>query len=184
MITVPLKEYSVKHLAIFLATTFGLSAFGGEVVQAEVTAKLTNMHICCGGCTKGILKAVDGMTAVKVMVDQDSEETTITGSDAASVQKAIDAIAAAGYHATVAGQGVSMAAGTAPDGKVKSLKIANAHNCCGACNVAIRKALQTVPGVAGDTCKSKATEFEVTGEFEAKAVVAALEKAGFHVSVK
>lgn len=174
----------MKRWALIATTMFGLSACCGDALQAEVTAKLTNMHICCGGCTKGILKAVDGMTAVKVMVDQDSEETTITGSDKASVQKAIDAIAAAGYHATVAGDGLSMAPGTAPDGKVKSLKIANAHNCCGACNVAIRKALQTVPGVAGDTCKSKAMEFEVTGDFEPKAVVAALEKAGFHVSVK
>src|SRR5205823_4962194 len=109
---------------------------------AEVTVKLTNMHICCGGCTKGIKKAVEGLDAVKVDVDQDAEETTVTGADAAAVQKAVDAIVSAGYHATVVGEGATVKSADAPAGKVKSLKVSNAHNCCGACNTAIRKALQ------------------------------------------
>jgi copper chaperone CopZ len=174
----------VKRFATILTVLSSLVALSAEAARAEVKVKLTNMHICCKGCTNGILKAVTGLDAVKVDVDQDAEETTVTGTDAAAVQKAVDAIAAAGYHATVVGDGVTLKPGDAPAGKVKSLKLANAHNCCGACNVAIRKALQTVPGVTGDSCKSKATEFEVTGDFDAKAVVAALEKAGFHVTVK
>ena len=174
----------MKRIILAAAAILSTTTFAADAAMAEVTVKLTNMHICCKGCTNGIMKAVEGLDAVKVEVDQDAEETTVTGADVAAVQKAVDAIVAAGYHASVVGDGITIKAADAPAGKVKSLKVSNAHNCCGACNVAIRKALQTVPGVTGDSCKSKAVEFEVTGDFEAKAVVAALEKAGFHVTAK
>ena len=174
----------MKRFTIGLAAILGLATFSAEAALAETKVKLTNMHICCGGCTKGILKAVEGLSAVKVDVDQDNEEATITADDAASAQKAIDAIAAAGYHATVSGEGVSMPAGTAPDGKVQRLTVSNAHNCCGACTKAIQAAMKTVDGVQADTCKPRVPEFVVEGNFEAKALVAALEKVGFHVTVK
>lgn len=174
----------MKRFAIGLAAVLGLTIFGGGEVFAETTVKLTNMHICCGGCTKGIQKAVDGLKGVKVDVDQDNEETTITGTDAAAAQAAVDAIVNAGYHATVASGDAKVTAGTAPDGKVQRLTVSNAHNCCGQCTKAIHAALKTVDGVTADTCKPKQTEFVVEGNFEAKAVVAVLEKAGFHVTVK
>jgi copper chaperone CopZ len=161
----------------------GLTVFSNGAAVAETKVKLTDMHICCKGCTNGILKAVDGLKGVTVDVDQDAEEATITAADAVGAQAAIDAIAAAGYHATVQGDGVSMKAGTAPDGKVKRLTVSNAHNCCGACTRAIQAAMKTVDGVQADTCKPKQAEFVVEGNFNAQALVAALEKVGFHVTV-
>lgn len=162
----------------------GLTVLSGGAVCAETKVKLTDMHICCRGCTIGIEKAVAGLEGVKVSVDQDAEETTITADNAAAAQKAIDAIAAAGYHATVHGDGVALKSGTAPAGKVQRLTVSNAHNCCGACTRAIQAALKTVDGIEADTCKPKQTEFVVEGNFDAQALVAALEKVGFHVSVK
>ena len=68
--------------------------------------------------------------------------------------------------------------------KVKSLTLTGVHNCCGACTRTIQAAVKKVPGVSGDTCKAKADTFDVTGEFDAAAVVKALNDAGFHVKVK
>lgn len=174
----------MKRTTILAAATFAFSLVTGGAVFAETTVKLTDMHICCGGCAKGIQKAVEGLTAVKVTVDQDAEEATIVAADAAGAQKAVDAIAAAGFHATVTGTGVSMKSAEAPAGKVQRLTVSNAHNCCGACTKAIQAVLKTVDGVQADTCKPRETEFVVEGNFDAKAVVTALEKVGFHVSAK
>jgi copper chaperone CopZ len=174
----------MKRMAIGFAAALSLMILSGGAALAETTVKLTNMHICCGGCTKGIQKAVDGLKGVKVDVDQDNEETTITATDKEAAQAAVDAIVNAGYHASVASGDAVVKAGTAPDGKVQRLTLSNAHNCCGACTKAIQGAIKTVDGVTADTCKPRQAEFVVEGNFEAKAVVAALEKAGFHVTVK
>ena len=47
-----------------------------------------------------------------------------------------------------------------------------------------RDAIKAVPGVKADTAKSKVGTAEVTGDFDAAALVEALNKAGFHVKVK
>ena len=68
-------------------------------------------------------------------------------------------------------------------GKVKSLTLTNVHNCCGACTKAIKDSLKKVEGVNGDTVKAKADTFEVTGDFDAEAVIKALNAAGFHAKM-
>ncbi len=69
---------------------------------AETTVKLTQMHICCGGCTKAIVAATKDLKDSKTVVDQDNEEVTITADSPKAAQTAVDAILAAGYHAKVA----------------------------------------------------------------------------------
>jgi mercuric ion binding protein len=69
-------------------------------------------------------------------------------------------------------------------GKVKTLSLEGVHNCCGSCNTAINEALGKVAGVTGNTAKVRSTTFDVTGDFEAEAVVKALNDAGYHVKVK
>ena len=71
-----------------------------------------------------------------------------------------------------------------PAGKVKSLSLSNSHNCCKACGNAIKKAVGGVAGVSGDTVQPKKADFEVTGDFDAAAVVKSLNDAGFQVTVK
>lgn len=155
----------------------------GADLQAETTVKLTAMHICCGGCTNGIKNAVKNLTDAKVAVDQANEEATVTAATPEAAQKAVDAIVAAGYHASAEGATIKDDSG-APEGKVKRLTVSNAHNCCGACTKAIKAAIKEVPGVTADTCKPKQKDFVIEGDFDAKAVVKALYDAGFHVSVK
>jgi len=172
----------MKRITAIVAGVVGLM-FGADAALAETTVKLTQMHICCGGCTNGIKNAVKNLTDAKVAVDQKNEEATVTAATPEAAQKAVDAIVAAGYHAKAEGATIKDDSG-APSGKVKRLTVSNAHNCCGACTVAIKAAIKDVPGVAADTCKPKQKEFVIEGDFDAKAVVEALYEAGFHVSVK
>ena len=154
-------------------------------VRAETTVKLTNMHICCGGCTRAIVAATKDLEGAKVAVDQDAEEVTIRAENKAAAQKAVDAILAAGYHAVTESKDVTIGDDSgAKSGKVRRLTVSGAHNCCGACTVAIKGALKTVEGVQADTCKAKQTSFVVEGEFDAQALVKALADAGFHVKVQ
>jgi hypothetical protein len=128
------------------------------------------------------LKAVDGAAG---QCDQKAKTVTITAKDDATAQKAIDALAAAGYHGDVSGSNFKVADDSgASAGKVKSLTLTGVHNCYGACNTAIKKAVAAVPGAAADGAKPKTDSFEVTGDFDAAAVVKSLNAAGFHVKVK
>ena len=71
-----------------------------------------------------------------------------------------------------------------PHGKVKRLKVSGIHNCCAPCCDAIKQAIATVDGVTGDTAKPRATTFEVTGDFDAAALVKAINAAGFSARVQ
>jgi periplasmic mercuric ion binding protein len=157
----------------------------GAAVLAETKVEVKGVHLCCGACVKGVATALKGMDGVKGVSDRESETVTITASDEATAQKALDALTAAGYHGDVDAKGLTIKAeSNVPSGKVKSLSLNNTHNCCKACTNAIKKAVKSVPGVTGDTTQPKTAAFEVTGDFEAAAVVKALNDAGFHVQVK
>jgi periplasmic mercuric ion binding protein len=108
----------------------------------------------------------------------------LTARDDAAAQKALDAIAAAGFYGTTDNEQLAMkAVSSIPLGRVKSLKVWGIHNCCGLCCEAIKEAIATVDGVAGDTATPRATTFQVTGDFHAGALVKALNAAGFSAQV-
>src|SRR5262249_22597838 len=105
--------------------------------------------------------------------------------DDASAQKAIEALAAAGFHGSLDTKAVHFPHDSGvTKGKVTSLTLTGVHNCCRSCTTGIKDALKGVQGVPGDTAKPKSHNFEVTGDFEASDLVGALHKAGFHVKVK
>jgi copper chaperone CopZ len=147
---------------------------------ADVSVKISDMHICCGSCVKSIEKTVASVPGVTAAVDQDTETVTLTAADTATVQKAADALVAAGFFGTSSDPAVKINADTgAENEKTKSLKIKGVHLCCGKCVKAVNTVLGTVPGVTGNTAAKGATSFEVTGDFNDKAVFDALQKAGF-----
>ena len=119
------------------------------------------------------------------MCDQKAKTITITAKDPATAQKALDALAAGGFHGTTGNKELRIKDDSgATKGKVKSLKVTGVHNCCGPCNRGIVAALGKVEGVTGNTAKAKTKTFEVTGEFDAAELVKALNAAGYHVKVK
>ena len=157
----------------------------GAAVLAETKVEVKGVHLCCAACVKGVGAALKGVDGVKGACDRDAGTVTITADDEATAQKAINALAAAGFH----GQPDSKAVRFPRDsgvtkGKVSSLTLTGVHNCCRSCCGAIKGAVKKVSGVKSDDAKPKADTFEVTGDFEAMDLIRALHQAGFHVKVK
>ena len=170
-----------------LIAALGLPVVTTPAGAAETTVELKSVHMCCEGCAKEvgeILKKVEGVSGVAC--DQKARTAKFTAADAKAAQRALDALAAAGFHGDTGGakdfafkddSGVKA-------GKVKSLTVTGFHNSCGGCAKSFREAIKDVAGVTGDDAKARVTTCEVTGEFDAAELVKALNKAGFHVKVK
>ena len=164
-----------------------LSAAGmlGGAALAETKVEIADVHLCCGACVKAVGTALKGVEGVRGVCDQKAKTVTITAPDDATAQKGIEALAAAGYHGRLETKAVHFPRDSgATKGKVSSLTVTGIHNCCGACNKAIKTAVKKVPGVTGDNAKPKGDSFEVTGDYEATELIRALHEAGFHVKVK
>ncbi len=58
---------------------------------------LSGLHLCCGKCVTGVEKAASSANGVSYSISKAMGTAKLSGSPEA-VQKAIDAIAAAGYH--------------------------------------------------------------------------------------
>src|SRR3954464_6774445 len=78
-------------LSIIPALALALSAQAGDV-----STKITGVHLCCPSCVKGVDKAVAEVPGVTAAASQDDGTVTLTGPDTATVQKAADALVAAG----------------------------------------------------------------------------------------
>ena len=152
---------------------------------AETTVKLKNTHLCCPACVRAagaILKGVDGVQAAAC--DTKTKTITFTAADDKTAQKALDALAAGGFHGDTGNKNLTIKddSGVAA-GKVKSVTVSGAHNCCGACCRALKAAVKKVEGAKEDTAKPKEKTFTVSGDFDAAELVKALNAAGFHVQV-
>ncbi len=96
------------HDAIFSATSLKtimkriltlsavLLALGGFAQAADTSVKLSNVHLCCNGCVKGVDKALSTVTGATAQSDKDAGTVTLSAPDNATAQKAVDALVAAG----------------------------------------------------------------------------------------
>ena len=152
-------------------------ATAGAQPAAATKVELKNVHMCCDGCAEevaAVLGKVEGVTGVST--DKKTTSATFSAADAKVAQKALDALAAAGFHGDPGkdkGYAFKDDSGVKA-GTVKTLTVTGFHNSCGGC----------VKGVTGVAAKSKVSTAEVTGEFDAAELVKALNKAGFHVKVE
>jgi len=153
--------------------------------RTDIKVESTGVHLCCQGCVNAADAALMSVEGVNSRCDMDNGTVTLTASDAAAAQKALYALAAAGFHGSTGNNQLAMKAVSGiPQGKVKTLKVSGIHNCCGPCCDAIKGAIATVDGATGDTARPRATIFEVTGDFDAAALVKALNAAGFSARVE
>ena len=159
-----------RMLLLGLCSLFALAG----AARAETKVELKGVHLCCGNCVKvvgGILKDIEG---VKGKCDQKNKTITITATDDATAQKALDALAAGGFHGDSGNKDIAIKDDSkTPKGKVKELTLTGAHNCCGMCCKAIKATVKKVDGVTGDTAKPKGETFTVTGDFDAEELVKA-----------
>src|SRR5579859_672540 len=145
----------------------------------DTTVTITDVHICCGSCVKGVDKAVADVTGLTAKADEDAGTVTLTGPDTATVQKGADALTAAGFFGKSSDASIKINADTgAKNQTVQSIKIEGLHLCCGKCVKAVNEILAKVPGVTGNTAAKGAKSFEVTGNFNDKDVFDALQKGG------
>jgi copper chaperone CopZ len=164
-------------MKLTIVSVFTALALSVSARAADSTARISNIHLCCNNCVKGVDKAVATVPGVKAESDMDAETVTLTGPDGASVQKAADALVAAGYFGTSGDVKLDAATG-APDKKVKKMEVTGVHLCCGKCVKAVNETLKAVPGVEATTAKKGAASFDVTGDFNEKDAMTALQKAG------
>jgi len=173
------------HLTKTMLFSLAFSLVLAWTARAETKVELKGVHLCCPACTKAvgeILKTVEG---VKASCDAKKKTVTITATDDKAAQKALDALAAGGFHGDSGNKDLAIKEDSgAAKGKVKTLTLTGAHNCCGACCKAIKTTVKTVSGVTSDTAKPKDSTFTVSGDFDAEELVKALNAAGFHVKVK
>ena len=162
-------------MKLHLVPIIVLSLAAASLAEEKVT--LTDVHNCCKKCTEGLNKAV--ATAPSVTADIKKTTVVLTADKKEDLQKAVDAIIAAGYTGTSDNSDVKVTNGTAPDEKVKSLTITGTHLCCGKCVKAVDKAVKSVAGVESDTAAKGVDSFKVEGDFNAKDLMEALAKAGF-----
>ena len=165
----------------------GLCGLLGPVAlaQAETKVELKGVHLCCPACVRAVGTILKNVEGVKATCDQNAKTVTITATDDAAAQKALDALSAGGFHGETASSSIAMKDDSgAKAGKVKSLTVSGVHNCCAQCCKAIKATVKKVDGVKDDTAKPKEDTFEVTGDFDAADLIKALNAAGFHVKVK
>ena len=165
-------------MKLFYATTVLALAIAGSA-YADASAKLTDVHLCCQSCVKGVQKAVAKVPGVKAESDMDEKTISLSAPDNATLQKGVDSLVAAGYYGKSSDSSIKVNAETgAKDEKVKTLKIEDTHLCCGSCVKAVNKALTGVSGVTDNDATKGATSFTVTGDFNEKDVMDALQKNG------
>lgn len=162
-----------------LISTASVLAFALSLQAADLTVKISKVHLCCKKCEVGVEEAVAKVQGLTAAVDKEAGTVTLTGANAATVQKGADALVKAGYFGVSSDPGVKIRNSSGAKGtKVESLKVEGVHLCCPKCVTAADNALKTVSGVKGNTAEKGVKSFEVTGEFNDKDVFAALEKAG------
>jgi periplasmic mercuric ion binding protein len=174
--TIKLRSNPMKIITISMAMALAMAV---SARAADVTDKLTDVHICCQSCVKGAQKVIATVPNVKGDVSEDDEIITLTAPDTATVQKAVDALLEAGFYGKCSDSNIKISSDTGAKGqKVKTMTITGLHLCCKKCVTAVNKTVSAIPGVTGNTAAVNAKSFDVTGDFNDKDVMDALQKAG------
>src|SRR4051812_33501301 len=170
---------SPNFMKSILVSAFVVLALSFSVRASEVSTKLSDVHLCCQSCVKGVDKAVAKVGGVTAVSDMDARTVSLTGPDTATVQKAVDALVAAGYYGKSSDDSIKINAETGvKDQKVQSVQLEGVHLCCGKCVKSVNTALSSVSGVTTNTATKGAASFTISGDFNDKEAVAALQKAG------
>jgi copper chaperone CopZ len=154
------------------------------VARAETKVTIKGVHLCCGQCVTVVGSTLKDVAGVKGECNQEAKTITLTADNNEAAQKAVDALAAAGFHGKPDSDAVKFKAVETPKGNVKKLELSGIHNCCGMCARIIKSTVGKVKGVTSDTSGARKEEFTVEGDFSASELVNALLDAGFHVKVK
>ena len=172
----------MRHVIALLAVAGILLVIGPASAETKVT--ISDTHLCCRQCLTAVDATLKDMAGVTHKSDQGTKSIEITADSDANAQKAIDALAAAGFYGKLNNDKLKFKPVAANDATVEKIELAGIHNCCGQCNTAITSAVKSVNGVSGTSIKPRETTFAVEGKFKASEVVKSLLDKGFYVQVK
>ena len=153
-------------------------------LSAETKVTISKTHLCCPMCVTAVGATLKDVAGVKPKCDQKARTIEITADSDEAAQKAVDALAAAGFYGATDSDKIKYKEIQAPKGEVEKLELTGFHNCCGQCTAAIKKAVSSVDGAKADSLKAKETTMVVEGKFSAEKVLKSLLDAGFSVQVK
>ncbi len=169
----------------FLASIAALGLLlAARSAVAETKVTISDTHLCCGQCIRAVDSTLKDMAGVKHKADQGSKTIEITADNDEAAQKAINALADAGFCGKLNNDKLAFKRVEAGDAAVQKLEVSGVHNCCGQCTNAIKKAVTSVSGVTSTDVKAREQSFAVEGNFKPGDVVKALLDAGFYVQVK
>ena len=177
-----MKVIQTLVLSVMILAT---CASGSEA--ARVTVK--GVHLCCGACVAGVDEALGDVSGVSgVTADRNSKTVTFTAADAKAAQAGIEALAKAGFHGTATHGSKKLRfppSGVKKGEKANKITLTGLHLCCGACVSGAQKALQQVKGATTIEFDRKTKEARIFGkEIDVAAAIAALNKGGFHGTLK
>jgi hypothetical protein len=108
----------------------------------------------------GRRKTVSQVQGATASADKDAGTVGLTGPDIATVQKAADAMVAAGYFGKSSDSRIKINDNTGAKGKkVHSLQVNGVHLCCGKCVASVDEAVKSVSGVKAHTAVNGAKSF-------------------------
>jgi len=167
----------MKNTALFAS----LLLLVAGISQAETTVTLEGVHNCCKSCTNGIVKA--GTSVKDVTVTAEGKTVTVVAKTKMGAKKAVEAIMEAGYYGTPS-ETAETASAPKTEKKLTDVTVTGAHLCCQKCVNAMTDAVKAVPGVKEYDIQNKAKSFTVKGDFTEADLIASMNKAGFHGTVK
>ena len=98
----------MKSFFLSLVAVLALS----QLAQADVTVKLTKVHLCCTKCVNGAKKAISAVDGVTPAIDKDTQTISLTAPDLATAQKAVNALTKAGFFGVTEDTGIKIDAST------------------------------------------------------------------------
>ena len=165
--------------------TLFLSQLAASSLLASVSLQLNDVHLCCKACVRGVENAVSAIEGANAVADRDAGTVVLNANDKNTLRKAVNATLRAGFYGSPGDSTIKVRdISGAKDEQVKALTVTGVHLCCNGCVDAVEDALATVEGIEGTTAERKVESFQIKGNFNAKEVFAALNKAGFAGRVK
>ena len=165
-------------------SAFAVATLLAGSLLAETKVTISGTHLCCGQCLKAVETTLKDIKGVTHKSSQEAKTIELTAENDEAAQKAVNALAAAGFYGKTDNGKVKYAPVDAAATTVERLEVSGVHNCCGACTTAIKKAIGTVEGVMANTVKPREEAFVVEGKFKPTDLVKALLDAGFYVQIK
>jgi len=97
----------MKSLFLSLVAVLALAPLSWA---ADVTVTISKVHLCCDKCVTAVDKVVASVPGATAVADKTARTIAITAADAATVQKAADALVKAGFYGESSDASVKMSA--------------------------------------------------------------------------